>query len=189
MEIAPKFYMKYVLASASPRRKELLGELIKNFIIHPSNAEERVDKNLTPEQTAQKLAQLKCEQVFSLYPNYAVIGCDTVVVYEGRILGKPKSKADAIATLKLLSGRKHEVITGVCIRTSEKELTDYAVTEVEFNDLTDGFILDYVEGGSPMDKAGSYGIQDSGVVKDYVGSYTNVVGLPLELLKNMLSQI
>ena len=181
--------MNYVLASASPRRKELFSLIVSEFEIVPAAAEEKVNISLFPEQMALSLAESKCDEVFKLRPESTVIGCDTIVVFEGEILGKPKDKADAVKTLKRLSGKTHYVITGVCVRNKRKKLTDYDRTEVKFNPLSEQFILDYVEGGSPMDKAGSYGIQDEGIVKEYFGSYTNVVGLPVSLVKKLMKEV
>lgn len=135
------------------------------------------------------LAESKCDEVFALNPLKTVIGCDTIVVFGGKILGKPKDSAEAIKTLKALSGKTHFVITGVCVRNRFKKLIDYDKTEVKFNLLSDDFIKYYVESGSPMDKAGSYGIQDEGIVKEYFGSYTNVVGLPVTLVKKLLDGV
>lgn len=181
--------MKIILASASPRRKELLKEIVKEFEIIPAKGEERADTALPPGQIVCALAEAKCGEVFKKYPDSLVIGCDTIVYFNGKVLGKPKSRAEAQQTLKELSGKTHSVYTGVCICSPEKRLTRFDKTEVEFNPLSDGFIKNYVDGGSPMDKAGCYGIQDGGVVKSYSGSYTNVVGLPLELLEKMLKEV
>ena len=180
--------MEIVLASASPRRKELLARIVKDFIIVPAKGEERAE-DADPEAVARKLAEQKCEEVFLSRPEDLVIACDTIVVYGGKILGKPKDRADAVNTLKMLSGKTHEVITGVCVRCGNKKLTDSERTEVTFNELSDEFILNYVNGGSPMDKAGSYGIQDGGVVKSYKGGYENVVGLPVELVAKMIEEV
>ncbi len=181
--------MKIILASASPRRKELLKQVVENFEIIPAVGEERADKSAPPEQIVCALAKHKCGEVFEKYPDCVVIGCDTIVYFKGKVLGKPKSKAEAEQTLKELSGNVHSVYTGVCVRTAEKCLTEYERTEVTFNRLSDEFIKNYVDGGSPMDKAGCYGIQDEGVVKSYDGSYTNVVGLPVELVEKMLKEV
>lgn len=110
-------------------------------------------------------------------------------MFQDEILGKPKNREEAVKTLKALSGKTHFVITGVCVRNAYKKLVDFDKTEVKFNILSDEFILNYVNGGSPMDKAGSYGIQDGGVVKEYFGSYTNVVGLPVTLTKNLIDGV
>ena len=181
--------MKVILASASPRRKELLKEIVENFEIIPAVGEERADLTLPPEQIVCALAEHKCSEVFEKYSDCLVLGCDTIVYFKGKVLGKPKSKAEAEQTLKELSGNVHSVYTGVCVRTAERTLTGYERTEVTFNELSDEFIKNYVDGGSPMDKAGCYGIQDEGVVKSYDGSYTNVVGLPVELVEKMLKEV
>ena len=181
--------MKYILASASPRRKELLSLVLPSFEVVPASSEEKVNISLFPEQMACSLAESKCDEVFAKNRDATVIGCDTIVVFEGEILGKPKDSEDAFNTLKMLSGKTHFVITGVCIRTKHTKLIEYEKTEVKFNILSDEFIKEYVDGGSPFDKAGSYGIQDGGVVKEYFGSYTNVVGLPVTLVKKMLEEV
>ena len=181
--------MQYVLASASPRRRELLSQILNDFIVDPAVGGEEVNISFFPEDIACALAERKCDEVFSRHSGSTVIGCDTIVVFRGEILGKPKDEADAVETLKLLSGRTHFVITGVCVRNKYKKLVRYDKTEVKFNVLSDEFIKKYVAGGSPMDKAGSYGIQDGGLVKQYFGSYTNVVGLPVALVRKMLKEV
>lgn len=181
--------MLYILASASPRRQSLLKSVLPEFKIIPASGDEKVNLSLFPEQIACSLAESKCEEIYKTYPEATVIGCDTVVVYNGEILGKPKDKKDAESTLKRLSGKTHMVITGVCVKNKRVKLVEYDVTEVKFNLLTDEFIEKYVESGSPMDKAGSYGIQDGGLVSEYYGSYTNVMGLPVNLLKKMLKEV
>lgn len=181
--------MKYVLASASPRRRELFSLIVGDFEVIPSEAEEKFNVSLFPEQTACALAEGKCDEVFKANPDKTVVGCDTIVVFNGEILGKPASPDEAFQTLKRLSGKTHYVITGVCVRSRRGKRVDYDRTEVRFNPLTDDFIRQYVDGGSPMDKAGSYGIQDEGLVKEYFGSYTNVVGLPVTLVRKMLDEV
>ncbi len=181
--------MKYILASASPRRRELLSLVIQSFEVLPATAEEKVNISIFPEQTAVTLAESKCDEVYENHRDSTVIACDTVVVFEGEILGKPKDADDAYRTLKRLSGKTHYVVTGVCVRNKNKRITGFEKTEVKFNVLSDEFIKAYVEGGSPLDKAGSYGIQDGGIVNEYFGSYTNVVGLPVKLVKKMLEEV
>ncbi|MBD5584490.1 MAG: septum formation protein Maf [Clostridia bacterium] len=181
--------MDYILASASPRRKELLGQILPKFEVIPATADEKVNMSLFPDKMACALAESKCDEVFANNPYKTVIGCDTIVVFNGKILGKPKDKEDAFNTLKMLSGKTHFVITGVCVRSPFKKLVDFDKTEVKFNILSDEFIKQYVDSGSPMDKAGSYGIQDGGIVNEYYGSYTNVVGLPVNLTKNLLDGV
>ncbi len=182
-------HMEYILASASPRRKELFGLVVPAFEAIPATAEEKVNISMFPEQTVCDLAENKCDEAFASHKDKTVVGCDTVVVFEGEILGKPKDRTDAFNTLKRLSGKTHYVLTGVCVRNKHKKLKDFDKTEVKFNILSDDFIKIYVDSGSPLDKAGSYGIQDGGLVKEYFGSYTNVVGLPVTLVKKMLEEV
>lgn len=181
--------MKYVLASASPRRKELFALIVPEFEVIPAKAEEKFNMSLFPEQVALSVAESKCDEVFAANSDAVVVGCDTIVVLDGEILGKPKDSDDALNTLKRLSGKTHFVITAVCVRTKYKKLLECEKTEVRFNSLSDDFIKIYVDSGSPLDKAGSYGIQDGGLVKEYFGSYTNVVGLPVTLVKKMLEEV
>lgn len=181
--------MQYVLASASPRRRELLSQILSRFDVIPATADEKVNISLFPEQMACALAESKCDEVFLKNPAKTVIGCDTIVVFEGEILGKPKDRDEAAKTLKMLSGKTHFVITGVCVQNRFKKVVDFDKTEVKFNILGDEFIRQYVDSGSPLDKAGSYGIQDGGLVKEYFGSYTNVVGLPVTLTKKLIDKV
>lgn len=187
--------MQWILASASPRRKELLAELIDNFDIIPSQADENLEGEFTPESLVKALAELKAKEV-ALRPENAgkmIIGSDTVVAFDGKVLGKPKDEADAFRMLKMLSGKAHAVYTGVCF-ACQGENGYYAdvraaKTDVYFENLTDEWIAEYIRGGSPMDKAGAYGIQDGGLVQKIEGSYTNVVGFPIELVKEMMKDI
>ena len=187
--------MHWILASASPRRKELLKQLIPAFEIQPATGEEQVEGNPTPAQLVVQLATQKAEEVANTPQAHgkAVLGSDTVVALDGEVLGKPKDKADAVRMLTRLSGRSHEVYTGVCIVYPDgkglKKITDFARTEVFFNPLTQAQILAYVDTGSSMDKAGAYGIQDGDLVERIEGSFSNVVGLPLELCKTMIESI
>ena len=187
--------MQWILASASPRRKELLAELIDNFDIIPSQADENLEGDFTPESLVKALAELKAKEV-ALRPENAgkmIIGSDTVVAFDGKVLGKPKDEADAFRMLKMLSGKAHAVYTGVCFACQGENgyLADVraAKTDVYFENLTDEWIAEYIRGGSPMDKAGAYGIQDGGLVQRIEGSYTNVVGFPIELVKEMMKDI
>ena len=187
--------MQWILASASPRRKELLAELIDNFDIIPSLADENIEGNFTPEALVMALAELKAKEVALRPENRGkiVIGSDTVVAFDGKVLGKPKDEADAFRMLKMLSGQAHAVYTGVCFAYQNEDGYHADVraekTAVYFNDLTDEWIKEYIRGGSPMDKAGAYGIQDGGLVEKIEGSYTNVVGFPVELVKEMMKDL
>ena len=184
--------MQYILASASPRRKQLLAELVQDFEIIPSQADERVEGTPAPKALVGQLAELKAEEVAKRPENEGkiVIGSDTVVAFGKTVLGKPKDEEDAFRMLKMLSGKKHAVYTGVSFQLVQNgkylRYTKVDKTLVYFNDLSDEWIWEYIKGGSPMDKAGAYGIQDGGLVKGIKGSYTNVVGFPLELVKKMI---
>ncbi len=187
--------MEWILASASPRRRELLAELLQSFEILPSQAEEIVEGSPSPETLVKILAKQKAAEVVSrgAAAGKAVIGSDTVVALDGEILGKPKDEAQAKEMLKALSGRSHEVYTGVCISyptaDGRAQLIDAACTKVYFLPLTEEKIDEYVATGSPMDKAGAYGIQDGGLVERIEGSFSNVVGLPLELCERMIETV
>lgn len=180
--------MKFILASASPRRRQILKGIIPDFEVIPSFADEKADSSLPPDEIVKLLAREKAKDVLSRNPECVVLGSDTIVYYEGETLGKPKDEREARETLKRLSGKTHSVFTGVCLTNRRKEIVRAAESKVTFFDLTEEFIDDYVRSGSPMDKAGGYGIQDGGVVKSYSGSYTNIVGLPEELVKEMIEE-
>lgn len=182
--------MKIILASASPRRKELLKEIVSSFEIIPSQGEERADFKLSPEKIVEELAKQKAESVFAGHRDALVIGADTVVYFQGKVLGKPKNAQDAKKTLRSLSGKTHSVYTGWCLCTREGEQTGFCRSDVTFRDLSEEFIEEYVKSGSPLDKAGSYGIQDDErLVEKYEGSYTNIIGLPVEELRAQLRGI
>lgn len=188
--------MQYVLASASPRRKELLSNVVEAFEIIPSDFDEaQITGNLSPKKLVKKLAEGKASDVAFRKENEGkiVLGSDTVVAFGKKVLGKPKDEADAMDMLKTLSGKKHYVYTGVClVKVKAGEIvwqkTAAAKTAVYFEKLSDEFIASYVAGGSPMDKAGAYGIQDGGLVKRIKGSYSCVVGLPVELVEKMVKK-
>lgn len=174
--------MKLVLASASPRRREILENLGFAFTVRPSNAEEIIGENQTPSETVESLAFQKAQSVAKTAADgEIVLGADTVVVYDGKILGKPHDRRDAENMLHLLSGKTHEVYTGVCLADRNGVLNSFsACTKVTFYPLSDEEIARYVDSGEPMDKAGSYGIQGKGcyLVEGIDGDYFNVVGLP-----------
>ena len=178
------------MASASPRRKQLFKEIVECFEILPATGEERVDESLSPAEQCRQLAVQKAREISQNHGGRYVLGADTVVAIDEKVLGKPVDAAEAKRMLQSLSGRTHEVFTGVCmISPSGKELSAVAGTKVHFYPLEESFIDGYVKGGSPMDKAGAYGIQDGGLVSSIDGSYSNVVGLPVELCKEMYEEI
>lgn len=181
--------MRYILASASPRRRELLKKLVDVFEVRPSEAEEEQAIG-DPARLALTLATVKCLDVARRNPDAVVIGADTVVAFEGDILGKPKDRDDARKTLRLLSGKTHRVYTGVCVAEGKEVRSGVECSEVLFYPLTDAAIEAYLDTGSPMDKAGSYGIQDGfGIVEAYRGAYDNIVGLPTELTARLLREL
>ena len=184
--------MEWILASASPRRRELLKTYIPTFAVIPATGEEKAVAGLSPKELVCALARQKAEEVAALPEagGKAVIGSDTVVAYAEEVLGKPKDEADAKRMLTMLSGQVHQVYTGVCVILPNGErIVKADCTDVEFEVLDAETIAAYVATGSPMDKAGAYGIQDGGLVKGIIGSYSNVVGFPCELFEKMLKTI
>ena len=179
--------MDIILASASPRRKQLLAEITKNFVVLPSNEKEDVCCD-EPQEMAKQLSLLKAKSVFDSHQDCLVIGADTIVVHQNKRLGKPKDKNQAFDMLSDLSGKTHQVITGVTVMTRGVVVTFADVSQVTFKQLEQKEILDYIATGSPFDKAGGYGIQDSGFVCDIKGSFNNVVCLPTEKLSKVLLQ-
>lgn len=180
--------MELILASNSPRRRELLSKLNYAFSVIPSVGEETSTAKL-PVDIAKELANRKALEVFKTHPDAVVIGCDTVVELDGQLLGKPKDVADAKQMLTALSGKTHLVHTGVCIVHKLGVWLFADTTQVVFDNLSDKQMVDYIATGSPMDKAGAYGIQDSGFVSHIVGSYDNVVGFPTERVAVILQTI
>lgn len=181
-----------VLASGSPRRRELLGQMgIADFEVLPARGEESAPKGLAPDKLVEQLALQKAREVFALRPECTVIGADTVVVLDGKVLGKPHDEGEAIQMLTALSGRSHEVYTGMAVLSGGQVLTDAECTRVEFRALTAAEIEAYVATGEPMDKAGAYGIQGKACVfiKGIQGDYYNVVGLPVCALHGLLEAV
>lgn len=172
---------KIILASSSPRRRELLQTAGLEFEIHVKDVDESVPEGTLPAEAAKMTAAKKAAAVAQEHINDIVIGADTIVVANGKILGKPKNKADAAAMLRMLSGIEHEVITGVCIKCDETSHSFAQISKVKFYNLTDEEIESYVATGEPMDKAGAYGIQGRGctLVEHIAGDYFNIVGLPV----------
>ncbi|WP_373231389.1 nucleoside triphosphate pyrophosphatase [Cohnella sp.] len=188
---------KLVLASASPRRQELIAILGLPVQIHPSRVEEDTPAYWTPSQIVEGLAERKAlavknELTDSLDLSSIVVGSDTIVVLNDKVMGKPRDVQEAEQMLQELSGEVHEVYTGIsCIRVSDaKTVTTHRVTKVRMRKLTPNQISRYVATGEPMDKAGSYGIQEIGslFVESIEGCYFNVVGLPVSLLAVQLEQ-
>ncbi len=171
-----------ILASKSPRRRELLALITEDFKIIPAMGDEILPDGISPKDAVILLAQQKAREIYASHKGEVIISADTVVAAEGKILGKPKDTDDATGMLKLLSGSVHSVFTGVCVISENGEEKSFAEeTTVEFYPLSDKEILNYVATGEPMDKAGAYGIQDRGalLVKAIKGDYYNVMGLPV----------
>ncbi len=170
-----------ILASASPRRKELLQLAGVDFTVDVADADETLEEGILPDEAVQMLAEIKAKAVFEKHPDCIVIGADTVVAINDKILGKPKNYDEANEMLNTLSGRKHFVFTGVCLMSKEKTTVFCQKTAVEFYQLTQKEIDGYIASKDCFDKAGGYGIQTNGcvLVKGIEGDYFNVVGLPV----------
>lgn len=184
--------MKVILASGSPRRKEMLERFNLDPVIIKSEIIEKTDIGQEPIQIAMSLAFEKAYQVSKSYRDDLIIGADTIVVSEGLILGKPKDEEDAFNMLRSLSSKTHEVITGICLINNSQNLKfiDYESTEVRFKTFSERQIKAYLDSGEFKDKAGSYAIQGKGavLVERINGCYSNVVGLPLSKLDYLLSR-
>ena len=184
--------MNIILASGSPRRRELLERMgIDNFEIITSDADESVDESLPPSEQVELLSRRKADAVAAeVSPDDLIIAADTVVAMDGIVLGKPVDEEDAFRMLSALSGVRHHVFTGVTVRMGDRVLTDHEVTSVDFRTLEAEEVEEYIATGECMDKAGAYGIQGYGclLVEGIVGDYYNVMGLPVVLLSQMLKQ-
>ena len=181
--------MQVILASQSPRRKELLGLFRIPFVIKVADIDETMDSG-DPYTEVARVSRLKAMAV-PREEDDVVIAADTIVVCDGKILGKPKDEADAYGMLKLLSGRDHQVMTGLTVLRGEKVLSCTEVTDIHFRELSEKEIERYIRTGDPMDKAGSYGIQSGAALfaEKLCGDYFNVVGLPVCRLALLLKEI
>ena len=184
--------MKLILASNSPRRKKFLSDAGFDFEVVVSSFNE-LDCCLSPEEVAKANAFGKANEVFNSLQDKGdavVLGADTVVFIDGKILGKPTDNAHAKQMLESLSGREHTVVTGYAIVSKDKTIVDSVSSGVVFNNLSQEIIEEYVATGSPLDKAGGYGIQDDfGLIKGYSGSLSNIIGLPIEDITPLLNQV
>jgi len=185
--------MRLILASASPRRRELLRSAGFDFDVQPSHIVEEMQRGEQPEQFARRAAREKATQAAASCPAGSfVLGADTVVVIDGETLGKPSGRQDATRMLRLLSGRTHQVHTGICLvrAPGEIEALEHETTSVTFRELDEKEVRSYVESGEPLDKAGAYAIQ--GLASKFVtrisGCYSNVVGLPVALVYEVLKK-
>ncbi|QIK69353.1 septum formation inhibitor Maf [Erysipelothrix sp. HDW6C] len=181
-------FKKLVLASQSPRRREIISILGQPFNVVSPIGDETLNESLSVREQIEDLALRKATSVINDYQDSIVLGSDTVVVLDGEVLGKPKDEADASAMLHRLSGRTHQVITGVALVSSDVTKVFSVLTDVTFFDLTDEEIRDYVETKEPLDKAGSYGIQGQGslFVASIVGDYYTIMGLPISRVNQEL---
>lgn len=179
---------RVVLASQSPRRRELLKESGITFVAKTKVIEEIINPNISIEDAICVIALEKAKAVQEEYPKDIIIGADTMVCYKNEVLGKPKDRTDAYRMLKMLSGQTHRVITGVAIIEENHHEVFYAETEVSFYPLTDEDIYTYIDTKEPLDKAGAYGIQGFGkfLIAKINGDYYNVVGLPIAMLYRKL---
>lgn len=182
--------MAIILASQSPRRRELLERLgIRDFIVRPAVAEEIAPDGLSPQDLVLYLSRQKAQEVaLSAQADDLIIGADTIVVVDGQVLGKPGDRQQAETMLRQLSGAQHTVLTGVTLIRGPQIRSEVEQTQVRFRKLTDREIRAYIQTGEPMDKAGAYGIQGLGalLVEGIVGDYFNVVGLPLARFGQMI---
>lgn len=185
--------MEFILASGSPRRRQLLEQIgIRDFVVRPTDADESLPDGIDPGAAVELLSRRKGEAARAQAGEGALIlSADTVVALDGAILGKPHSREEAVSMLTALSGRTHQVYTGVTLARGEDILTEHEVTAVTFRPLTAAEIDAYVSSGEPMDKAGAYGIQGFGalLIEGIQGDYYNVMGLPVCRLGGILRQL
>ncbi|MBR4863318.1 MAG: septum formation inhibitor Maf [Oscillospiraceae bacterium] len=181
--------MNVILASQSPRRRELMGLFRIPFTVQVADVDETMDPNKAPYDQVAQISRRKAEAIARL-PQDVVIAADTIVVCDGKILGKPRDEADAFRMLRLLSGRQHQVMTGMTVLYGNTCVSCTEVTDIHFRPLTDGEILAYIATKEPMDKAGSYGIQGGAALfaERLEGDYFNVVGLPVCRLGKILRE-
>lgn len=191
--MSQNYFNNLVLASSSPRRREILGLFAPKLEIIPSQINEDILSDETPEAYVLRLAKEKAEDIAKSCKNKFVVGADTTVVCEGNILAKPLDAMDAKRMLKQLSGNWHSVLTGVAVinTSTNKQAIDICQTQVKFNQLTDQEIDWYIATGEPFDKAGAYAIQGYGsiFIEEIAGNYLNVVGLPITLVRKLLKAV
>ncbi|HBV17875.1 Maf family protein [Chryseobacterium carnipullorum] len=184
--------MKLLLASQSPRRKELLTSLGFDFEVVKIDCEEIIPETITIEEAAAYLSELKAKAFRTLIAEEVLLTADTVVAAEGQILGKPKDENEARQMLRMLSGKTHQVYTGISIKTVDKTYTETDVADVELDEITDEEITYYIQNYKPFDKAGSYGIQEwlgMAKIRKMSGSFYTIMGLPTHLVYKILNEI
>ena len=181
--------MNIILASQSPRRKELLERMgLSDFAIIPAKGDENCPPGCPPAELVEELSRRKCAEIAASHPDALIIAADTVVEIDGRILGKPHSREQAAEMLRLLSGRENRVYSGLTVSYGGEAVTEHEVTPVRFRALSEADIRHYIATGEPMDKAGAYGVQGYGcvLVEGVFGDYYNVMGLPVCRLARLL---
>ncbi|MBK1792009.1 Maf family protein [Persicirhabdus sediminis] len=188
--MALQLQTKLILASASPRRREILAEAGYHFSIMPSPAEEIHDASIPLEELCELNAKAKAKAIALDHRDACVIGSDTLVCLDGQPLGKPASREEAIATLQKLSGRTHQVCTGVCVIADNMVKCFHCISEVVFKELDLATIEEYISKVNVMDKAGSYAVQERGemIIKEFRGDFQNIVGLPIKYLEFVLQR-
>ena len=180
--------MRIILASKSPRRKELMNTVFDDVQVVTKDEEERCSY-ARPSKIVTYLATVKMADIDSLYPDACVVSGDTIVYYDGKVYGKPHTKEVARRYLRELSGKRHSVYTGVCVSYHGERVTFYVKSTVKFKSLSDSQIDEYIDVCNPLDKAGAYGIQDKQVVESFSGSYSNIIGLPIENVKEVVEAL
>ena len=182
--------MHLILASQSPRRRELLGLFRRPFTVQVADIDETMDNTLPPYDEVARVSRAKAEAI-AREKDDIVVAADTIVVCAGQTLGKPRTEAEAAEMLRLLSGRDHQVMTGMTVLRGDRTVTCTEVTDIHFRELSDKEIESYIATGEPMDKAGSYGIQGGAALfaERMVGDYYNVMGLPVCRLYQILAEI
>lgn len=179
-----------VLASQSPRRQELMHQISGSFIVDVPHIDESASLSLPPLEAVRDISKRKGMEVAKRHHGDLIISADTIVVLDDEIIGKPKDEEDAYKMLKKLSGKMHKVITAFCLIKSDRLYQKSVISEVYFNELSDELIKEYIKTGSPLDKAGGYGVQDNDkypLVKKVVGSIDNVIGFPVEEIKETIA--
>lgn len=184
-------YQGLILASKSPRRKELLQDCGFAYRIISCDCDETIQKDLPIEKAIEQIAYQKAKTVLQAFPHQLVLGCDTMVIYQGHPLGKPKDREDAKRMLTQLSGKTHHVISGVAILGADTHIVFHEITEVTFYDIEEELLQSYLDSDEPYDKAGGYGIQGKGklFVKEIHGDYYNVMGLPVAKIYRELKKL
>lgn len=184
-----EFSKNVILASSSPRRKEILSDMGVKYEVIPADIDESEIKSRFPFLLVRKLAVAKAEHIAKEHRSDTVIAADTIVVLDGKVYGKPHDRERAFDMIKRLNGRTHIVYTGVCVTCEGKKIVFCDKSLVTFKSLFDEQIYDYIDDCKPFDKAGAYGIQDKRIVEKYSGSYSNIMGLPKEKLADTLVRV